>query len=119
MTKTTLPDGSFLENTYDAAHRLTAITDNAGNKIQYTLDLAGNRTAEQVKDPGGVLKRTLARTYNSLSQLTQTVAGAGQTTTFAYDANGNPTTTTLDPAGLNQATTQAFDALNRVTTTTQ
>lgn len=118
LTKTTLPDGSYLTNTYGAARRLTAVTDNLGNKIEYTYDLAGNRTQEQVKDPGGVLKRTLSRTYNALSQLTQTVAGAGQTTTFTYDANGNPTSTTVDPAGLNQATTQAFDALNRLTTTT-
>ena len=60
----------------------------------------------------------MSRTYNSLSQLSQSVAGAGQTTTFAYDANGNQTNLTVDPSGLNQVMTQAFDALNRVTTMT-
>ena len=51
LTKVTLPDGSFLSYGYDAAHRLTSITDNLGNRIAYTLDSAGNRTLEQVFDP--------------------------------------------------------------------
>ena len=38
LTKVTLPDASFLQYTYDAAHRLTQIHDNLGNKIVYTLD---------------------------------------------------------------------------------
>ena len=33
---------------YDPAHRQTAVYDNLGNRIEYTLDNAGNRTAENV-----------------------------------------------------------------------
>ena len=123
ITKTTLPNGSFLINEYDAAQRLTAVEDNLGNRIEYTLDTLGNRTQEDVKDPLGTLTRTMSRTYNSLNRLIQTTGGEGQATTFAYDANGNQTNiivdpTSLDPTGLNQETIQAFDALNRLSTTT-
>ena len=123
ITKTTLPNGSFLMNTYDAAQRLTAVEDNLGNKIEYTLDALGNRTQEDVKDPLNTLTRTLSRTYNTLNRLIQTTGGAGQVTTFDYDDNGNQTDITVDPTsqnptGLNQATQQAFDALNRLKTTT-
>lgn len=118
IIKTTLPNGSYLQNTYDAAERLIAVEDNLGNRIEYTLDSMGNRTKEDVRDPQGILTRSLSRTYNDLNRLTQTVGGAGQTTTFAYDANGNRIDATVDPSGLNQATTQAFDALNRLVSTT-
>ena len=47
----TLPDSSYVLYTYDTAHRLTQITDGAGNSIQYTLDAMGNRTAEKTYDP--------------------------------------------------------------------
>ncbi len=46
-------DGTFTAYTYDAAHRLTAISDNLGNRIVYTLDSAGNRIKEDTQDSGG------------------------------------------------------------------
>jgi YD repeat-containing protein len=61
LKKTTLPDGSFLQYTYDAAHRLTEIQDSEGNRIVYTLDNMGNRTAENVYDPSSLLTQTHAR----------------------------------------------------------
>jgi YD repeat-containing protein len=36
-----------------ASHRLVKITDQAGNSIASTLDYSGNRTAEEIQDPGG------------------------------------------------------------------
>ena len=119
ITKTILPNGSFLINEYDKAQRLTAVEDNLGNRIEYTLDDMGNRTKEDVKDPNDTLTRTLSRTYDSLSQLIETLGGASQKTTYSYDDNGNQTKMTVDPTpGLNQETDQAFDALNRLITTT-
>jgi RHS repeat-associated protein len=114
LIRVTLPDGSFLDYTYDPAHRLTAIADNLGNRIEYTLDAAGNRTREDVRDPSGTLRRTQSRVYNALSRLVQHIGGAGQTSAFAYDANGNQTQVT-DPLG--NPTTRAFDALNRLVST--
>ncbi len=114
VIQTTMPNGAFLSNAYDAAHRLVAVADNLGNRIEYTLDALDNRIQEDVRDPQGTLTRTLSRTYNDLNRLVATVGGAGQTTAFAYDGNGNPTAVTVDPAGLNQTTAQAFDGLNRL-----
>src|SRR5205807_4694384 len=41
LTKVTLPDNSYLQYTYDAAHRLIQINDNINNSIVYTLDAMG------------------------------------------------------------------------------
>jgi YD repeat-containing protein len=77
VTKITQPDGSFITYTYDAAHRLTQVQDNLGNKTLYTLDLQGNRTLEEVKDPANVVTRRVTRSYNNLNRL-QSVTGALQ-----------------------------------------
>lgn len=77
LTTVTLPDNSFISYTYDDAHRLTDIADSLGDAIHYTLDLRGNRTAEDVRDPNGVLARQVARVFDSLSRVQQ-VTGAAQ-----------------------------------------
>lgn len=64
LIKVTLPDGSYLNYAYDAARRLTEISDNLGNRIVYTLDNAGNRTSEEVRDPANVLAQKRSRVYN-------------------------------------------------------
>jgi len=114
VTKVTLPDGSFLTYAYDAAHRLTAIADSLGNRIAYTLDAMGNRTREDVFDPGNQLAQTRSRVYSSLNRLDQEIGGTNPTaqiTRFAYDSQGNVTGIT-DP--LNRVTANAYDALNRL-----
>jgi YD repeat-containing protein len=77
MTKATQPDGSFLTYTYNAAHRLTDITDSLGNTVHYTLDSLGNRVKEEMKGTSGTLKRNIARAYNTLNRL-QSVTGSVQ-----------------------------------------
>lgn len=112
--KVTLPDSSFLLYSYDNAHRLTRIDDATGNYVVYTLDAAGNRTAENLYDPTNFLARTHTRVFNTLSQLwkDQTAAGTlAQTTVFGYDLNGNQTTIN---APLSRNTVNAFDELNRL-----
>jgi len=142
VTKVTQPDGPYLVYTYDDAHRLIKIADNIvstlANTIDYCpggvgsatcLDAAGNRQVEQVKDPSGVLKRSLSRTYNTLSQLTQvqnhagvpversdTLTISGQPITDGYDGNGNRV---LVQDGFGTQTRQAFDGLNRLIDTYQ
>ena len=69
LSKVTLPDSSTISYTYDAAHRLTELQDNLGNKLHYTLDLMGNRTKEDVTDPAGTLAQTRSRVYDSLNRL--------------------------------------------------
>ncbi|MBN5130680.1 RHS repeat protein [Stenotrophomonas maltophilia] len=116
VQRITEPDGSSVSYVYDAALRLTDIEDNAGNTIHYTLDNAGNRLKEDTLDAGGTLRRTLARTFNTLGQLTALKDAGNHATGFAYDANGNPQTVT---DALQRVTSQQYDPLNRLAQTLQ
>jgi YD repeat-containing protein len=71
------PDGTKISYGYDAAHRLTSITDGAGNTVTYTLDNMGNRTGEQLRDKSGTLARSITRIFDELGRL-QRVTGAMQ-----------------------------------------
>ena len=73
----TQPDGSTVTYSYDAAHRLIGVKDAKGNEVVYTLDNAGNRTAEQIKDPSGTLQRSINRSFDALNRLQQ-VGGAAR-----------------------------------------
>jgi YD repeat-containing protein len=72
LKQVTFPDQSTVAYSYDDAHRLTDVTDSQGNSVHYVLDNAGNRTAEQYKDPSGALKSELDRIYDALGRVQQT-----------------------------------------------
>ncbi|WP_158628845.1 RHS repeat protein [Dyella choica] len=113
------PDGVTTTYGYDAAHRLVKITDAQGNYLQYTLDNAGNKTAEQVYDSTGTLHKSLSRTFNPLGQLTKVMDGLSHTVFDAsasnsYDANGN-LVQSADGLGIQRQ--QGYDALNRLVQT--
>jgi YD repeat-containing protein len=115
LIRVTNPDGSYLAYTYDAAHRLTGIQDNVGNRIIYILDAMGNRVQEQVLDRNNALTQTRARVYDSLNRLAQDIGAnsAAEITRYRYDPHGN-LVSVIDP--LNRTTSQGFDALNRLVT---
>ena len=69
----TLPDGASVTYTYDAAHRLIAIADQQGNRIDYTLDAMGNRISEKATDSGGTLVKNIQRTIDALNRVQQVV----------------------------------------------
>ena len=110
LTGVTLPDGSALAYTYDAAHRLVAIADLLGNHVDYTLDPLGDRTATDLS-AGSTVALQHSAVFDALGRLIKDIGGVGQTTSYAYDADGNPTKTT-DP--LERVTTRVFDALDRL-----
>ncbi|MCW7536264.1 DUF6531 domain-containing protein [Aquabacterium sp. A7-Y] len=72
LKKVTQPDGSTVVYGYDNAHRLISIQDSLGNSVSYTLDNAGHRTQEAVKDPSGTLTRNIGRTYDALGRVQST-----------------------------------------------
>ncbi len=111
LKKIIFPDNSFLSYTYDAAHRLTDIADNLGNRVQYTLDNKGNRTKEELFDPSNNLARTQQREYDALSRLWKDIGAQNQATQYQYDAQGN-LKQIVDP--LLQAVNFQFDTRNRL-----
>ena len=72
LLELTLPDTTKITYSWDDAHRLSKVTDQAGNSVTYTLDNAGNRTAEQIKDASGSLARTVTRVFDALDRVQQT-----------------------------------------------
>ncbi len=113
------PDNVTTRYAYDAAHRLTGITDSLGNRVQYTLDAAGNKTAEQVLDSNHAVRRRLGRTFNMRGELTKVVDGLNRTVFSAsasdgYDANGN-LVHSADSLGVQQR--RSYDALDRLVST--
>jgi len=115
LTQVSLPDSSSITYTYDAAHRLTDITDTLGNRIHYTLDNIGNRVQEKVYDSLNNLSTTKSRAFDALNRLWKEIGALNQTTLYTYDTNGNLTSIT-DP--LAHTTVNAYDALNRLSQVT-
>ncbi len=110
VTQTIQPDGRTLTYTYDAANYLTQVTDNLGNKVEYSYDLKGNRTGSLTKDPDGSLVRNIQTAYDLRNRLSQ-INHAGSLTNQVFDALGN-LTATQDPNG--NATAHQYDSLNRL-----
>ena len=114
IKKVTQPDGSYLLNTYDDAHRLIRVEDNAGNKLEYVLDGAGNRLSTNAYDPYGTLVSVQRRLYNTMGHLWQILSAAGtdiEATVLGYDPNGNQISS-IGPLG--RVTTQSYDEVDRL-----
>lgn len=115
LRRITAPDGSFIEYGYDAAHRVTDTSDGEGNSIHYTLNAAGDRIQEDVRDFTGALAFTRSRIFNSLGWLNYDIGAAGQTVGYTRDNLGNIENIT-DPQY--RLTTTNYDELSRVKTVT-
>jgi YD repeat-containing protein len=75
LKKATQPNGGWVGQDYDDAHRLTAVYDDQGNRIDYVLDPSGQRTGQTTKDPNGSLKASLERAMDALSRAQRTTGG--------------------------------------------
>jgi RHS repeat-associated protein len=111
-----LPDGVYTQFGYDAALRLTSITDPAGNTMVFTLNAAGEQIKEETRDTSGALLRALSRTYDTLGRLRTQSDADLQSTSFGYDQEDNLTLTT---DALNRKTAHSYDALGRLKTRLQ
>ncbi|ARN73943.1 RHS repeat protein [Oceanicoccus sagamiensis] len=111
VTGITLPNGSSLQYHYDSAHRLYQVTDSSGASIEYTLDNAGNRIAEVIKDSGGLIVKSQTQVFDELSRLQQTLGANNQSVSYEYDLNDNPVTTIDGKAKQSSASFDGFDRL--------
>ena len=115
ITKVTRGDGSWLAYTWDDARRLTRITNNLGEQVEFDLDAMGNCTAQRIKDASNNLTQQQQWVYDELGRLLRSVGAGGQTHSRQYDLNDNPTTDT-NPRQFSH--TQAYDALDRLVSST-
>jgi len=88
-----------------------AVFDGEGNRIDWTLDNAGNRTDEEIKDPNGSIRKSLHNDYDELSRMRQMVYAHGGTTKYEYDNNSNQTMLT---DASNRESQSEYDALDRL-----
>lgn len=116
LRRVTEPDGAWTEYHFDAAQRLIAISDNTGSAIDYTLDQAGNRIAEDTSDANGALRRTLSRVYDQLGRLVTQAESSANPTDYAYNAVGDIVAVT---DSLGRVVAQAYDPLRRLVQTLQ
>lgn len=89
---------------YDAAGRITQITDSKGNTVRYKYDLSGNRTNLTYPDGGSA-----SYSYDTANRLSSMTDWNGKNTTFSYDnvgrrislssPNGTKTSYSYDQSG--------------------
>jgi RHS repeat-associated protein len=84
----TLPNGKIITYTYDDAQRIILISDNLGNKINYTLDNLGNQKNIKTTDAAGILASEINHIYDDMSQRTQSIS-ANHNNTYNYNTDGN------------------------------
>lgn len=111
ITKVTRGDGSWLQYTWSDARRLTAITNNLGERVEYDYDAMGNRTAQRLKDASSSLTQQQSWVYDELGRLLRSIGAAGQTARYGYDLNDNPIVSTTPKQ---HSTTKSYDALDRL-----
>lgn len=109
------PDGTSMTYTYNAAHYLTSITDNIGNRMEYSYDRKGNRTDKIMLDANGDLIKSVQKAFDIRDRVRSTNR-AGSITQTVQDAVGNLISVS-DP-NANPDTTLSYDGFNRLTQTT-
>lgn len=112
VKKLTLPDGSFYEFAYDAAHRLTQIKNASNERMVYTLDALGNVTRTEIFDTAGASRLVRRRVFDALGRLQKVLRSDDtESLSIGYDANGRPI---RQSDGRGRTVTATLDALNRI-----
>ncbi|MBS0329112.1 MAG: RHS repeat protein, partial [Proteobacteria bacterium] len=118
LIKFTRPDGSYVNFEYDPAHRLTAIVQQDGGRLTYTLDAMGNRIHEAITRPDNTyVYYAHSRTFDALGRLWQDIGAYNQTITYQYDAQGNMKQVDGARSDVADITSHGYDTLDRLTQT--
>lgn len=111
VAKVTLADGSYTAYTWDAAHRLTDISDSVGNTTHLTLDNAGNITLSETTDIQGRVARRTQTDFDALGRPWKHYDSAGNVTETRHDAEDR-LNAVIDAK--NRSTAYTRDALGRL-----
>lgn len=117
LTGVTLANNVHLTFEYDDAHRMEAIENELGERIEYALDAAGNQDEilylykDDEDDQNTIIVQDIDFDFDGLSRLYKEYGSYGQVTSYTYDQKDHLTTIN---DGLNPSTTQAFDSQNRL-----
>ena len=137
LTKITYPDGTSKTNAYEGPGNLALATDQAGNQVQYTYDVANQlSTVVQLNHPNPANNANFYA-YDPLGNLAALTDENLHTTQNLFDLYGEPVQKTLPDKTLTETraydaagnlvalthfngvtTTYAYDALNRLVTRT-
>ena len=104
------PEASTLSLTYDGALRVTRVTDQLGNYVEYELDTEGNQLGERTYDPNSTLKKQITQIFDAYDYV-DSMTQSGVTTDYDYGTNG-----VLDSQenGNNITTEYSYDNLKRL-----
>ncbi len=115
LRRVTLPDATYFDYDYDAAHRLEGIRNGLGERIEYTLDAEGNPDFISFKDASNTETSAVDYQFDELGRLFRQFGSYGQQTRYGYDDKDH---LELIDDGVNPPTLNDFDALNRLGTVT-
>ena len=110
LTQVILPSGTSYALMYDAAHRLTDISDSAGGRMHYAYDQQSHVVGRSTYQ-GQTLLTTNTSKFDTLGRLAQIIGANGQTTTLHYDVN-DLVSSVEDP--LHNLTSSGHDPLGRI-----
>ncbi len=108
------PDAVTLTLGYDDAQRLTRITDNLGNVLEYRLDSEGNVEQENIYDTEGILRKTLTQTFDPYNR-PDSFSDANATGDWDFNADGRPGRFTDGHGIVRQYEYDALRRLSRIT----
>lgn len=117
LTSITWPDGTSVNYEYDTAHRLEAIENGKGERIEYTRNDVSNSIATVIKDDLDNVVYQHSQKFDGLRRLQEDLDASNvggtyaQTVTQSYDTNSNPWVTTDRKQ---ETTTQIYDVLDRL-----
>ncbi|MFT3673511.1 MAG: RHS repeat-associated core domain-containing protein [Aestuariivirga sp.] len=86
VTKITEPDGAYLQYAYSDARRLTSVTNNLGEVVEYGYNANGDMTSSTTKTvSGGTITRQMTMAYDELGRLMKSIGASSQETVYSYD----------------------------------
>ncbi len=117
LTEVEYPDGTFLKFSYYAGGQRKQSVDQTGFTVNYTYDAAG-RLSELTDGSGNLI---VQYTYDAAGNLSQKDMGNGTRTVYTYDAAGNTLSITNyapDHVTVNSFDNYTYDAVGNVLTDT-